>query len=53
MEGIVPVVQYLETQLERSAAGSGMTDSELINILSGSGGSQVDVVFYVIRNRGF
>jgi hypothetical protein len=49
MECITPVVQYIESQIERSL-GASIADSEIINLLSGNGGSQVDVVLYVVLN---
>jgi hypothetical protein len=48
METITPVVNYIESQLDRAASMVGVTDAELISMLSGSGGSHVDVVLYVI-----
>ncbi len=47
IEGIESVVQYIESQLKRSFSPS-EGDSDIIGLLSGSGGSQVDVVFYLI-----
>ena len=29
----------------------GLRDSDLVNMLGGNGGSQVDVVFYLIKHR--
>jgi hypothetical protein len=49
MECITPVVQYVESQIEKSL-GASIVDGEIINLLSGDGGSQVDVVLYVISN---
>lgn len=46
-ECVGPVLQYLETHLEKSSKMN-MTDGELITMMSGSGGSQVDVVFYLV-----
>lgn len=48
MECIVPVVQYIESQIERSTSVDIISDGDLTSMLSGSGGSQVDVVFYLI-----
>lgn len=50
MESITPVVQYIESHMERSSSMVGTSDGEQISMLSGNGGSQVDVVFYVILN---
>lgn len=47
MESITPVMEYVQSQYERSASAD-VSDGELISMLSGGGGSQVDVVFYVI-----
>lgn len=51
MECITPVVQYMESYFERVSSLTNISDGELINLMSGSGGSQVDVVFYVFLNR--
>lgn len=50
METITPVIRYIESHFERVQANAS-TDSDLLNMLGGDGGSQVDVVFYLIRNR--
>ena len=42
------VVQFLESLLHRNASISAMNDSDLLGILSGSGGVQADVILYVI-----
>ena len=47
METITPVVQYLESYVARLCSNS-MSDSDLLNLLGGDGGSHVDVVFYII-----
>ena len=44
----MPVVQYIESQIERSTSVDIISDGDLTGMLSGSGGSQVDVVFYLI-----
>lgn len=41
-------MEYIHSQYERTAS-AGISDGELISMLSGGGGSQVDVVFYVIH----
>ena len=48
MEGIENVVQYVESQLRRSFSPTPEGDGDISGLLSGSGGSQVDVVFYLI-----
>ncbi|GME24753.1 Cell division protein GTP binding protein [Neofusicoccum parvum] len=44
-----PVVQYIESLLHRNASVTAMSDNELLSILSGNGGVQVDVVFYMLK----
>ena len=48
MEGIESVLQYVESQLRRSFSPPSEGESDIVGLLSGSGGSQVDVVFYLI-----
>lgn len=48
MEGIETVMQYVETQLRRSFSSPSEGESDVVGLLSGSGGSQVDVCFYLI-----
>lgn len=47
MEAIVPCVEYIESHLNRISSDS-LSDSEMLNMLGGDGGFQVDVVFYLI-----
>ncbi|KAL8659100.1 MAG: hypothetical protein Q9202_007275 [Teloschistes flavicans] len=47
-EGIQEVTSYIEAQLARSSAASVNSSGELVNMLSGNGGAQVDVVLYLI-----
>ncbi|KAF7901703.1 uncharacterized protein EAF01_007002 [Botrytis porri] len=51
LEVITPVVDYIESQFQKVESKDGMTDSDMIHLLGGNGGSQVDVVFYIIVNR--
>jgi hypothetical protein len=51
MESITLVVDYVQSQLRRASSIEGMGNSDLISILSGNGGSLVDVVFYVILHN--
>ncbi|KAK6601368.1 heat shock protein [Botrytis cinerea] len=51
LEVISPVVDYIESQFQKVESKDGMTDSDIIHLLGGNGGSQVDVVFYIIVNR--
>jgi hypothetical protein len=48
MESITPVIQYIESHLQRSSSVSGMSDEDMMSMLSGNGGSLVDVAFYLI-----
>lgn len=47
-EGMHSVVAYVEQQFGKPFSSTNTSDSELINLLSGNGGPQVDVVFYLI-----
>ncbi|KAA8568631.1 hypothetical protein MFRU_012g01620 [Monilinia fructicola] len=51
LEVISPVVDYIESQFQKLESKDGMSDSDMIQLLGGNGGSQVDVVFYIIINR--
>ena len=53
MECITPVVEYVESQLQRSSTSDGISDADLTTMLSGNGGAQVDVVLYVILHSNF
>ncbi|KAF2142000.1 uncharacterized protein K452DRAFT_249755 [Aplosporella prunicola CBS 121167] len=44
-----PIVQYVESLLHRNASMTAMSDGDLLGILSGNGGVQVDVVFFLVR----
>jgi hypothetical protein len=46
-----PVTQYIEALLHQNASISVMTDNDLLNVLTGNGGVQVDVVLYVFASR--
>ncbi|RKF57729.1 putative heat shock protein [Erysiphe neolycopersici] len=50
LERISCVVDYVESQFKKISTFEGPSESEMINMLSGNGGSQVDVAFYVISN---
>ncbi|KAE9968832.1 hypothetical protein EG328_007255 [Venturia inaequalis] len=45
------VVRYIESLLHKNASIATLSDSEVMNALSGSGGVQVDVVLYVIPHE--
>jgi hypothetical protein len=47
MDTISPVLQYVESHLRRMSSNS-LTDGDILNMLGGDGGVQVDVVFYMI-----
>jgi hypothetical protein len=42
------VVDYVESLLYQNASISSMEDSDLVSVISGSGGVQVDLVFYLL-----
>lgn len=46
-----PLTKYMEALLHKNASISAMNDNELLNVLSGSGGVQVDVVLYAFASR--
>ncbi|KAK4241663.1 hypothetical protein C8A03DRAFT_30103 [Achaetomium macrosporum] len=50
MDTITPVVQYIEAHLQRMNTGL-LSDGDLLNLLGGEGGVQVDAVFYLVSNR--
>ncbi|KAI1082189.1 Poly(A) polymerase central domain-containing protein [Whalleya microplaca] len=50
METIVPCVEYVESHLNRISSDD-LNDSDMLNMLGGGGGFQVDVVFYLISQR--
>lgn len=47
METIVPCVDYVESHLSRVSADM-LSDSDMLNMLGGDGGFQVDVVLYLV-----
>ena len=42
------IVEYVESLFYKNAAVTAMEDSDLVGIISGNGGVQVDVVFYLL-----
>ncbi|KAI1412925.1 Septin-domain-containing protein [Hypoxylon sp. FL1857] len=50
METIMPCVEYVESHLNKLSSDT-MTDSDMLSMLGGGGGSQVDVVFYLISQK--
>jgi hypothetical protein len=53
MESITPVVQYVESHLEKCSSPAGLSDGDMMSMLSGNGGSLVDIVFYLISHSEF
>ena len=41
------MIQYIESQMSKSLSLETMSDAELLSIVGGSGGTLVDVVFYL------
>lgn len=50
LECISPVVEYMESHFKKAMSLDSMTESNMVNLLSGNGGSQVDLVLYAIHN---
>ncbi|ORY69908.1 putative Septin-7 [Pseudomassariella vexata] len=50
IETIVPCVEYVESHLNNVSSGS-LSESDMLNMLGGDGGFQVDVVFYLINHN--
>ncbi|KAK3942401.1 hypothetical protein QBC46DRAFT_309388 [Diplogelasinospora grovesii] len=50
MDTITPVAEYIESHLQRMGNNT-LSDGDILNLLGGEGGVQVDVVFYVVSNR--
>lgn len=48
IEGIQSVLQYIESQLTKPFSAPTASEGDIAGLLSGSGGSQVDVVFYLV-----
>lgn len=46
-----PILEYMARQLQKAVMAIGTANHELAGLLSGSGGSQIDVVFYLL-SRG-
>lgn len=43
-------MQYVESNLHRMSSNN-LADGDVLNMLGGDGGVQVDVVFYMVSNR--
>lgn len=50
MDMIAPVIRYVESHFEKVQSNA-TPDPEILNMLGGDGGNQVDVVFYLIQNK--
>ncbi|KAK4180053.1 hypothetical protein QBC36DRAFT_375445 [Triangularia setosa] len=50
MDTITPVTEYIQFHLQRISTNS-LSDGDVLNMLGGEGGVQVDVVFYMVSNR--
>lgn len=48
MESITPVIRFVESHFEKVHSNTS-PDAEILNMLGGDGGSQVDVVFYLVH----
>ena len=48
-EGCEEVVHYLESLLRQNSTMESMSDSEVLGLLSGGGGLQVDVILYMFH----
>ncbi|KAK3357153.1 Septin-domain-containing protein [Lasiosphaeria hispida] len=50
MDTVTPVKEYVEGHLRRMSSNS-LSDGDMLNLIGGDGGVQVDVVFYMVSNR--
>ncbi|KAI1344314.1 hypothetical protein F5Y15DRAFT_366177 [Xylariaceae sp. FL0016] len=50
LETIIPCVEYVESQLNKVLSDS-LSDSDMLSMLGGDGGCQVDVVLYLISHK--
>ena len=44
-----PTIKYIDDLLHRNATFENLTESEMLHILSGNGGIQIDLVLYLIN----
>ncbi|TVY38020.1 Septin [Lachnellula occidentalis] len=51
LECITPVVDYIESHFQKATSLDTLSEPDMISMLSGNGGSQVDLVLYVITQR--
>ena len=47
-EGMELIFQYIESHIAKSTSTTSMSDGDLLNMLGGNGGTQVDLVLYLI-----
>lgn len=47
-EGIETVIQYLEGQLTKTFSFANTSEGEIVSMMGGEGGAQVDLVLYLI-----
>ena len=48
VEGIETVMQYIESQLTKTFSFVNSTEGEIVSMMGGDGGAQVDLVLYLI-----
>lgn len=46
-----PLTTYLQTSARRNIDLGSMSDSDLLSVLSGTGGCEVDLILYLISRR--
>ena len=51
IEHMGSIMHYIEGQLAKTTSYADATESELVSLLGGDGGSQVDLVLYLIHRR--
>ena len=48
VEGIETIMQYIEGQLAKTFSFASSTEGEIVSMMGGDGGAQVDLVLYMI-----
>ena len=51
LEGMENITRYIQSQMSKSLNAATLEDTDLLTLLGGSGGSQVDVVLYLVAHR--
>jgi hypothetical protein len=51
LEGMDLIIQYIEGQIKKTLNITSLDDAELLGLVGGSGGCQVDVVLYLLAHR--